>query len=76
MYAYTMYWLIVTAHPLPKDLESNQHELSSNRALCCLIMLMLFAVNVEDVCIHHQLNLELMQKSTFFTRKGEALVLI
>ena len=34
-----MYWQIVTANPLPKDLESNQPELSSNRALCCLIML-------------------------------------
>ena len=43
----------VTAHPLPKDLENNQPELSSNRALCYLIMLMVLAVNVEDVCTHH-----------------------
>ena len=65
----------MTAHPLQKDLESNQPELSSNRALCCLIMLMVLDVNVEDVCTHHLLNLvELMQKSTFFTRKVESLV--
>ena len=64
-----MYWQIVTAHPLPKDLESNQPELSSNIALCSLIMLMVLAVNVEDVCTHHSL----MQEITF-TRKVEALV--
>ena len=66
----TKYWQIVTPHPLPKDLENNQPELSSNRALCFLIMLVVLAVNVEDV-----LNLvELLQKSTFFTRKVESLV--
>ena len=66
-----MYWQIVTAHPLPKDLESNQLKLSSNRALCCLIMLMVLAVNVEDVCTHHYLILvELMQKITFFYKES------
>ena len=56
-HAHTKYWQIVTAHSLPKDLVSNQPKLSSNRALCCLIMLMVLAVNVEDVCTHHLLNL-------------------
>ena len=48
-----MYWQILTANPLPKYLESNRPELSSNRALCCLIMLMVLAVNVEDVCTQY-----------------------
>ena len=38
-------------------------------------MLIVLAVNVEDVCIHHFLNIEeLMQKRTIFTRKVESLV--
>ena len=46
------YWQIVTAHPLPKDLERNQPELS-DRALSYLIMLIVLAVNVDDICTHH-----------------------
>ena len=54
---YIMYCQLVTAHPLPKDLESNQPERCSNRAVCSSPILMVFAVNVEDVCSHRQIHL-------------------